>query len=278
MGMAQNISNFLNSINDKRIARAVQSVINQIHPIGLDTAITAKAGGGQSGTDLKPTCAYHEVTTVATAADSVVLPPAMVGEVHFVKNSAALSMQVFAPTPGTIDSVATATGVAQAAGKGALYVCLVQGNYIRLGGALATEVFAAITATSLVASAGITSTGPTGAGIGYATGAGGAVTQATDRSTGVTLSKLAGKITTNNASLAAEASADFIVTNTTVALGDVVVCSIQSGSNGGGTSVSVAIVTAGSFTIRVTNNNASGGTAETGAIIINFAVIKSVAA
>lgn len=124
----------------------------------------------------------------------------------------------------------------------------------------------------------VLSTAPTGGGIGYATGAGGAVTQATNRTTGVTLSKLTGQITTNNASLAAEASADFVVTNTTVAAGDVVVVSIQSGSNGGGTIVSVAAVAAGSFTIRVHNGNVAAGTAETGAIVINFAVIKAVAA
>jgi hypothetical protein len=114
------------------------------------------------------------------------------------------------------------------------------------------------------------------AGLGYKTGVsvGGTVTQQTNRTTGVTLNKLSGAITTNNASLAAEATADFVVTNSTVAIGDVVVVSIRSGSNGGGTIVSVAAVAAGSFTIRVHNGNVAGGTAETGAIIINFAVIK----
>lgn len=113
---------------------------------------------------------------------------------------------------------------------------------------------------------------------GRVTGDGGAVTQATNRTTGVTLNAVCGTITTHNASLAAEASADFIVTNSKVAIGDVVVVSIQSGTNGGGTSAAVAITTAGTFTIRVTNNNASGGTAETGAILINFLVLKAVSA
>ena len=113
-------------------------------------------------------------------------------------------------------------------------------------------------------------------GIGYATGAGGAVTQATNRTTGVTLSKLCGTITTNNASLAAEASANFTVTNTLVAANDVVVVAIQSGTDGGNTAVSVVTVAAGSFVIKVSNHNAAAGTAETGAILINFAVIKAV--
>jgi len=123
----------------------------------------------------------------------------------------------------------------------------------------------------------ILSSGPT-SGIGYATGAGGAVTQATNRTTGVTLNKVSGTITTNNASLAAEAAAEFTVTNSTVAIGDTVVLSIQSGTNGGNTDVFVSTVAAGSFKIKVANNNAAAGTAETGAILINFAVIKAVAA
>ncbi len=120
------------------------------------------------------------------------------------------------------------------------------------------------------------STGGLTSGLGYPTGktVGGAVTQATNRTTGVTLNNLTGQITTNNASLAAEAAAVFTVTDSTVALGDVPVLAIQSGSNGGNTEVTVNTVAAGSFVIQVANNNASGGTAETGAIIINFAVIK----
>lgn len=113
-------------------------------------------------------------------------------------------------------------------------------------------------------------------GFGYKTGLGigSTVTQATSRTTGVTLNKLAGAITTNNASLAAEGTADFVVTNDKVAIGDVVLLSVRSGSNGGGTLVSVTAVAAGSFTIRVHNGNVAAGTAETGAIIINFVVIK----
>jgi hypothetical protein len=138
--------------------------------------------------------------------------------------------------------------------------------------ATGASTLASVTATS------VTSASPTGAGIGYATGAGGAVTQATNRTTGVTVSKLSGQITTNNASLAAETAAAFTVTNTQVAISDVVVVSQQSGSNGGNTNVYVSTTAAGSFAITVVNNNAASGTAETGAIIINFAVIKAVAA
>ena len=128
---------------------------------------------------------------------------------------------------------------------------------------------------SVTASGAITTSSPT-AGIGYATGAGEAVTQATNRTTGVTLSKTTGTITTNNASLAAEVAAEFTVTNTAVAVGDVVVVAIQSGTNGGNTAVIVSTVGAGSFNLKVSNNNAAGGTVETGAILIHFAVIQAV--
>jgi len=113
-------------------------------------------------------------------------------------------------------------------------------------------------------------------GIGYGTGAGSSVTQATNRSTAVTINAPCGLITTNNASLAAEASAAFTVNNSAVELGDVVVVAQRSGSDGGNTAVNVTTVAAGSFAIRVSNNNAAAGTAETGPILINFAVIKAV--
>ena len=150
MGMARNITNFLNSINSGRTRSVMQSVIDQIQPTGKDTVITAYATGGQANARiLKQTASFHEVTVVATAADSVVLPAAVVGEVHFVKNSAALAMQVFAPDPDTIDSVATGTGVSHLPGDTVMYYCVVRGNYLRFSGVQATEAFEAITADNL---------------------------------------------------------------------------------------------------------------------------------
>lgn len=113
-------------------------------------------------------------------------------------------------------------------------------------------------------------------GVGYATGAGGAVTQATNRSTTAVLSKIAGQVTTNTTSLAAAAQATFTVTNTAVAATDVILLSIASGQTNKETKAYVSAVAAGSFDITVHNQHAS--TAEVGAIVINFAVIKAVAA
>ena len=113
---------------------------------------------------------------------------------------------------------------------------------------------------------------------GYATGTGSTVTQATSRATGVTINALCGTITTDTSSLAAEASAVFVVTNSQVAIDDVVVVCQRSGKVALNTQVEVTAVAAGSFSITVINNNVAAGTAETGAIVINFAVIKAVAA
>lgn len=115
-------------------------------------------------------------------------------------------------------------------------------------------------------------------GIGYATGAGAAVTQITSRATGVTINAICGTIQTDTSSLAAEASAVFVVTNSAVAIGDVVILSQRSGAVALNTQLEISAVAAGSFSISVINNNVAAGTAETGAIIINFAVVKAVSA
>lgn len=83
--------------------------------------LTALAGGAKAGaTQLG--YGINTVTVVATAADSVLLPYAFPGAMCFVKNAdAADSMTVFGKGTDTIDAVATATGNAQAAGKGKLY-------------------------------------------------------------------------------------------------------------------------------------------------------------
>lgn len=129
---------------------------------------------------------------------------------------------------------------------------------------------------AITSTAGLTSSSAT-AGVGYATGAGCSVTQLTNRTTGVTCTGVSGQITTNNASLAAETAAEFTVTDTSVAIGDVVNVAVQSGTNGGATDVLVSTVANGSFKVKLINDNAAAGTAETGAVILNFAVMKAVA-
>ena len=111
-------------------------------------------------------------------------------------------------------------------------------------------------------------------GVGYATGAGGAVTQATNKSTGVTLNANCGQITMNNAALAADAIASFTLTNSKIAAGDVLVLNHLSGGTAGSYTLN-AHSAAGSASINVANRSA-GSLSE--AIVIAFAVIKAVAA
>lgn len=122
---------------------------------------------------------------------------------------------------------------------------------------------------SIAVTGAITSSG-TG-GIGYATGAGGAVTQATSRTTGVTLNKRCGAITLVSAAGSAT-PATFTVTNSTVTATDVIIVSQKSGTDL--YHLLVTAVAAGSFNLTVFT---TGGTT-TEAPVINFAVIDAVAA
>lgn len=87
-----------------------------------ETALTAHAGGTQAAALLlSPSVFIHQVTTVGTAADSVALPPPVLGTCHLVVNEAAAnSMQLFAVSPATVNGAATATGIAVAVKKGEL--------------------------------------------------------------------------------------------------------------------------------------------------------------
>jgi hypothetical protein len=134
---------------------------------------------------------------------------------------------------------------------------------------LTTPSIGAATGTSVIATGTIVSTGT--AGIGYATGAGGAVTQLTSRTTGVTLNKTTGAITMFSAAGSATA-ATFTVSNSTVAATDVIIVNQKSGTNL--YDLMVTAIVAGSFNITFLT---TGGTA-TDAPVFNFAVIKAVAA
>ena len=109
---------------------------------------------------------------------------------------------------------------------------------------------------------------------GYITGEGGTVTQATSKATAVTLSKKCGQITMHNASLAANTTVTFTLTNSTIAATDLLVLNHVSGGTAGAYLLN-AQAAAGSATINVRNVTA-GALAE--AIVIGFAVIKAVTA
>lgn len=107
--------------------------------------------------------------------------------------------------------------------------------------------------------------------LGYGTGSGGAVTQATSRTTGVTLNKTNGAITLVSAAGTATYQT-FTVTNSTVAATDTIVVNQKSGTDK--YIILVTAVAAGSFNITFAT---TGGTT-TEQPVFNFAVIKAVTA
>lgn len=105
--------------------------------------------------------------------------------------------------------------------------------------------------------------------IGYATGAQGTVTQATDKSTGVTLNKSSGQITMSNASLATLTNVTFTLTNSLLSAKDVLILNVTNGTSG---AYNAWVSSMGAGTATITLRNISAGTLSE-AVIINYAII-----
>jgi hypothetical protein len=106
---------------------------------------------------------------------------------------------------------------------------------------------------------------------GYGAGAGGAVTQETNKSTGATLNTRCGTITMNAAELAADTTVSFTLTNSQIAATDVLILNHASAGTAGAYTLN-AQAAAGSAAINVRNVT---GAALSEAIVIRFAVIKA---
>lgn len=128
-------------------------------------------------------------------------------------------------------------------------------------------------AASPSTSGALTHSGPAtfGDAFGYGSGAGGAVTQITSKSTAVTLNKASGRITMHNAALAASASVVFTLNNSKVSANDLL---LVGGAASANYDVRCLSTNAGTAVIRVTNISA-GALSE--AVAINFAIIEGVA-
>lgn len=109
--------------------------------------------------------------------------------------------------------------------------------------------------------------------MGYGNGAGGAVTQDTSRTTGVTLNRVCGQITLFSATTLANTFASFTVTNTTVSATSVVIANFSSGATANSYGLSITAVAVGSFRVQI-HNIAAVAVAE--APVINFAVLSAV--
>ena len=106
--------------------------------------------------------------------------------------------------------------------------------------------------------------------IGYAAAAQGTVTQATNKTTGVTLNKSAGRITMNGALLAANTAASFTLTNSLISTADSIIVNVSGGGTAAAYTTYISSMTAGSAVVSLRNMTA-GDLSE--AVIINFAII-----
>ena len=110
--------------------------------------------------------------------------------------------------------------------------------------------------------------------IGYSAAAQGAVTQATSKSTGVTLNNSAGRITMNNAALAGATAVSFVLTNSLISINDTIIVCVSSNTTGsalGAYTTYVSYLAAGSALITLRNLTAATSYSE--AVIINYSII-----
>ena len=109
--------------------------------------------------------------------------------------------------------------------------------------------------------------------IGYASSAQGTATQATSKSTGVTLNASSGQITMNNAALGATTNVAFTLTNSSITAKDVIIFNVAGGNATAGTyNVFTSTLAAGSATVVL--RNISGGSLSE-AVVLNYAIIHA---
>jgi len=109
--------------------------------------------------------------------------------------------------------------------------------------------------------------------LGYTAEGQGTVTQATSKSTAVTLNKPAGQITMNNAALAGNTAVSFTLTNSYISANDVVVLNISGGATAAAYTTYVSSMTSGSASLTLRNLTA-GSLSE--AVVVNYALIHCV--
>jgi hypothetical protein len=109
--------------------------------------------------------------------------------------------------------------------------------------------------------------------LGYTADAQGTVTQATSKSTAVTLNKSAGQITMNNASLASVTNVTFTLNNSLISVNDIVILNVAAGATAGAYNCWVSGLSAGS--VSITLRNISGGSLSE-AVVINYSLIHNV--
>lgn len=110
-------------------------------------------------------------------------------------------------------------------------------------------------------------------GFGFTTGSGGSVTQATSKTTTVSLNRVSGQIKLNNSPLAAGASATFQLNNTYIANTDILLLTLRGDFSTANYSLRGNVGTGGG---EITITNVSTGSLSE-AVVFNFVIIKGTA-
>lgn len=120
------------NITEIPMFRASQNTLVNI-PATAAALTAGLAAGGQAGA----TALASDMHVVGTANvnDGVRLPAALPGEIVFVANQTAVSINVFPATGEQVDAGGANTAKALAAGKNAIYVCAVAGLWRSVIGA-----------------------------------------------------------------------------------------------------------------------------------------------
>lgn len=245
---------------------------------GISALAIADGGTGATTAAAARTSLGGTVTGVAlfTAADAAAGRTAL--GLGTISTQASSSVTITGGSITGITDLAVAdggTGASDASGArtnlGLGTIATQNANNVNItGGAISNVTFSgSFSGMTLVQATNMLATGSTG----FATsaGAGGTVTQTTNKTTGVTLNKPTGQITLAAGSIGNDTRVSFTLTNSFIAATDIVIVNIGSAATVDTYDVTVTAVAAGSCRVQIHNLTNAGIDEQ---LVLNFAVIK----